>query len=198
LPALNATEKKVFHTGNKIVYSKPMVNWTARTTTNRLVAEIKGMLVNEQDAPRSPVRILVIDPNTQPPVNGKPKVLDVPLSTTQGLEPPKATSSTPDLHNVIPEESARLQLPGSCLGPSTNFSDYAAKRRSEIALLYAHTDSLVFQEGKQIGVDLVRVGGGHAVRKAFVGLQYAIPQQLCRQRRRIGIRHDLVVIAMHH
>jgi len=41
--------------------------------------------------------------------------------------------------------------------------------------LRAHTYSLVLQEGKQIGVDLVRVGCGHAVRKAFVGFQCAIP-----------------------
>jgi hypothetical protein len=97
LPALNATETKVFHTGKRIVYSKPMVNWTARTTTNRLVAEIKGMIVKEQDTPKSLVRILVIDSNTRPPVNGKPKVLDVRPSTTRGLEPPK-TTPTSDLH----------------------------------------------------------------------------------------------------
>jgi len=33
--------------------------------------------------------------------------------------------------------------------------------------------------------------------KALVGFQ-CLFQQLCRQRRGIGIRHDLVVIAMHH
>jgi hypothetical protein len=31
----------------------------------------------------------------------------------------------------------------------------------------------------QIGVDLVRVGRGHTVRKARVGFQYVIPQQFC-------------------
>ena len=35
------------------------------------------------------------------------------------------------------------------------------------------------------------------MRKAFVGFQGAVPQQLCRQRSRIGVRHDLVVIAVH-
>ena len=69
-----------------------------RTTTNRLVAEIKGMLVKEQEAPRTPVRVLVIDSNSRPPVNGKPKMLDVPPPSTPGLEPPKTTSSTPGLH----------------------------------------------------------------------------------------------------
>ena len=57
---------------------------------------------------------------------------------------------------------------------------------------------LRFQEGQQVGVDGVGLGRGHAMRKALVGFQCAVLQQLCRQRRRIGIRHDLVVIAMHH
>src|SRR2546422_5764034 len=55
-----------------------------------------------------------------------------------------------------------------------------------------------FQERQQVGINGIRLGRGHAVRKALVGFQRAILQQLCRQWRRIGIRHDLVVIAMHH
>ena len=45
---------------------------------------------------------------------------------------------------------------------------------------------------------VVGLGRRHAVRKALVGLQRAVLQQLGRQRRRIGIRHDLVVVAVHH
>ena len=37
-----------------------------------------------------------------------------------------------------------------------------------------------------------------AVRKTLVSFQRAVLQQLCRQRCRISIRHDLVVVAMHH
>jgi len=51
----------------------------------------------------------------------------------------------------------------------------------------------LLQEGKQIRVDLLRVGRGHAVWKALVGLECAIPQQLCREWSRIGERHDLIV-----
>ena len=58
--------------------------------------------------------------------------------------------------------------------------------------------ALRFQEGQEVGVNGIGLGRGHAVRKALVGFQCAILQQLCRQRCRIGIRHDLVVIAMHH
>src|SRR3989449_5248356 len=58
--------------------------------------------------------------------------------------------------------------------------------------------TLGFQERQQVGVNGVRLSRGHAVWKALVSFQCAILQQLCRQRRRIGIRHDLVVIAMHH
>jgi hypothetical protein len=98
LPALSATERKVFHAGKKVIYSKPMIAWGPRTQTNRLVAEMMGLIVKEQDTPRTPVRILVMDSNNRPPVNGKPKVLDVTPSTTPGIEPPKATSSMPGLH----------------------------------------------------------------------------------------------------
>src|SRR2546423_90193 len=47
-------------------------------------------------------------------------------------------------------------------------------------------------ERKQVGVDRVGLSCGHAVRKTLVGFQRAISQQLCGQRRRIGIRHNLV------
>jgi hypothetical protein len=42
--------------------------------------------------------------------------------------------------------------------------------------------ALRFQEGQQVGVNGIGLGRGHAVRKAFVGFQCAIFQQLCRQR----------------
>ena len=58
--------------------------------------------------------------------------------------------------------------------------------------------ALRFQEGQQVGVNGIGLRRGHAVRKALVGFQCAILQQLCRQRPRIGIRHDLVIIAVHH
>jgi hypothetical protein len=87
LPALNAKEVKVFHDGDEVVYSKPLIAWATRTATNRLVAEMKGMLVKEQEAPRYPIKVIVLDPSHRPPVrptNGQPKVLDIP-----GMEPPK-------------------------------------------------------------------------------------------------------------
>ena len=55
-----------------------------------------------------------------------------------------------------------------------------------------------FHEREQVGVNRVGLGCGHAVREAVVDFQGAIPQQLCRQRSSIGIRHNLVVIAMQH
>src|SRR5260370_12164306 len=53
-------------------------------------------------------------------------------------------------------------------------------------------------ERQQIGVDRGGFRGRHAVRKALVGLQAAVLQQLGRPRPGIGIGDDLVVIAMHH
>jgi hypothetical protein len=58
--------------------------------------------------------------------------------------------------------------------------------------------ALRFQEGQQVGVNGIGLGRGHAGRKALVGFQCAILQQLSRQRCRIGIRHDPVVSAMHY
>ena len=59
-------------------------------------------------------------------------------------------------------------------------------------------EALRSQEGQQVGVNGIGLGCGHAVRKAFVGFQCAIFEQFRRQWPRIGIWHDLVVIAMHH
>ena len=60
-------------------------------------------------------------------------------------------------------------------------------------------DLLTFlEECQQVGVNGFGLGGGHAVRKVLVALERAIPQQLCRQRSSRDIRHDLVVLAMHH
>ncbi len=53
-------------------------------------------------------------------------------------------------------------------------------------------------EGQQVGVDRVRLCGGHAVREALVGLQRAILEQLCRQRPGVRIGNDLIVVAMHY
>src|SRR5580765_3197239 len=55
----------------------------------------------------------------------------------------------------------------------------------------------VRDEREQVGVDRLRVRGGHAVRKALVGLQRSVLQQLRRQRRGIGVGNDLIVIPMH-
>src|SRR5205085_6387931 len=56
----------------------------------------------------------------------------------------------------------------------------------------------LLQEGQQIGVDGVGIRRGYPVRKALVRFQRAVLEQLCRQRSGVGIRHDLVVIAVHH
>jgi len=74
----------------------------------------------------------------------------------------------------------------------------AINRVSVSALSPQNSSTLPLDESQKVGVNRVGLSRGHAVRKALVGFQCAIPQQLCRQRCRIGIRHDLVVIAMHH
>ncbi len=50
---------------------------------------------------------------------------------------------------------------------------------------------------KQVGVDRVCLRRGHAVRETLVRFQRAVLKQLCRERPSIGIRHDLIVVAVH-
>src|ERR1700733_5073369 len=54
------------------------------------------------------------------------------------------------------------------------------------------------QKGKEVGIDRGRFSCGHAVRKALVDLQCPVLHKLCRQQACVGVRDDLVVIAMHH
>src|ERR1700733_16040397 len=56
----------------------------------------------------------------------------------------------------------------------------------------------LFDECQQVFVDRVSFSGGHAVGKALVGDQCSVLQQLCREWSGIGIRHNLVVIAVHY
>src|SRR5258708_39274364 len=53
-------------------------------------------------------------------------------------------------------------------------------------------------EGEQVGVDGGRFRGRHAVRKALVGLQRPVLQQLCRQWSSIGVGNELIVVAVHY
>jgi hypothetical protein len=51
----------------------------------------------------------------------------------------------------------------------------------------------VFEKREQIIVNRLSFGRRHPMRKALIGLQCAVFQQLCRQRSCICIRHDLVI-----
>src|SRR6266511_3422361 len=54
------------------------------------------------------------------------------------------------------------------------------------------------QEGQQVSVDRLGLGGRHAVRESFVCLQRAVLHELGGQRSGVGVGNDLVVIAVHH
>ena len=54
------------------------------------------------------------------------------------------------------------------------------------------------QEGQQVGIYRVRLGGRHAVREALVGLQRPVLQQLGRQWRGVDVGNDLIVVTVHH
>src|SRR5262245_33193116 len=73
--------------------------------------------------------------------------------------------------------------------PSSNMTSALPGTRSRYSSL---------DEGEQVGVHDVGMGGAHAVRELLVDLQRAVLEELDREQCRSGDRHDLVVVAMHH
>src|SRR5712692_5544578 len=55
-----------------------------------------------------------------------------------------------------------------------------------------------FKERQKVGVDLVRVGGGHAMWKARINLQRCVLQYLRGHETRSADWHNLIVLPMHH
>lgn len=70
LPALNATEIKASQYQGRFIYSKPLEAWGPRMAAIRLVAEMKGMIVKERDAPATSIRTIVISAENRPVVRG--------------------------------------------------------------------------------------------------------------------------------
>src|SRR5437763_9868226 len=59
------------------------------------------------------------------------------------------------------------------------------------------SDSSSLDEGQQVGIHDLSMRRAHAMREFLIDLERAILEQLGRERRRIGYRHDLVVVAVH-
>lgn len=84
-PALFATEVKVFRSEDEIVYSKPLIAWGPRVSMNRLVAEMKGMVIKEQESNAAQIRVVVINQANRPP-----RVINTqPIAQVPGLGAPK-------------------------------------------------------------------------------------------------------------
>lgn len=80
LPAANATERKVhFHEG-KFHYSAPLIAWTPRTTTNRLIAEMKGMVKQEAENTMTGVTVIINAANRPP----RPAPEELPPANSNG------------------------------------------------------------------------------------------------------------------
>jgi len=71
-PLLLATEVKVFNHDGKVIYSKPLPALSIRARMVELLAELKGMKAKGQDTPRTPIRVVVLNPAHRPP---KPALL---------------------------------------------------------------------------------------------------------------------------
>lgn len=79
MPALNAVEVKVARVGRgtkrdpyRFIKSDPLVAWGPRVATNRLVAELKGLIVKERDTPATSIRVVVINAQNRPTIRGTP------------------------------------------------------------------------------------------------------------------------------
>jgi hypothetical protein len=57
---------------------------------------------------------------------------------------------------------------------------------------------LTLNECQKVGVDRLSVRGCHSVGKVLVGLERPVLQQLRRQRPRVRVRNDLIILAVHH
>src|SRR6266849_10216726 len=107
----------------------------------------------------------------------KPVKIPTRLNTTRK----RLNAASPVLMSSLP----RCNL--VCLSsPPTSVSN--SRRRLTAALC----------EREQVGVDLVRVGRGHAVGKAWVDLQRCVFQYLRGHETRSADRNNLIVVTMHH
>src|SRR6059058_3234902 len=70
-------------------------------------------------------------------------------------------------------------------------------RVPSLALLSSQRASSALDEGEKVGIDHVCVRRAHAMWELLVDLQGALLEELRGQRRGIGDRDDLVVVAMH-
>lgn len=77
LPRLNANLVRVFRSEDKVIYSKPLEDNATRMAATRLVAEMKGMLVKEQDAPGQQVKVIVVNQAYRPRRPEHAKVISV-------------------------------------------------------------------------------------------------------------------------
>jgi len=75
---LHATEVKTFHAGKKILYSRPLQALSIQARMVELIAELKGMLVKQQDTPRTPIKVVVLNAAHRPPQPAFLSAIDIP------------------------------------------------------------------------------------------------------------------------
>ena len=73
VPALNANETKVFLYKGKIIYSDPLIAWGPRIEMNKLVARMKGMVVENREAPSltQSINVLIVSKDHRPLMEAK-------------------------------------------------------------------------------------------------------------------------------
>ena len=91
LPLTKATETKVFKIGSgeesdpyRILYSKPLVAWGPRARAAELIANMKGLLVKEQETPGQQIRVVIVNAANRPP---RREAIEIP--SVPGLTAPK-------------------------------------------------------------------------------------------------------------
>ena len=106
-----------------------------------------------------------------------------------------SAGSTPSrLSPVVPVNRGRSPPQSAGNNARTETADVAAQPVLPLRM----PDGLGPDERQEISVDRLGFCGRHAVWEALVGFQRAILQQFGAQRRGVGVRHDLIIVAMHH
>ena len=95
--------------------------------------------------------------------------------------------------NVRPRKKMETQNFWQGLGPRAANSDDTGRPRALCGCGFGRR----LDEGEQVRVHRIGMGGAHAVRETFVDLKSPILQELCRERRRVGNRHNLIIITVH-
>ena len=211
--------KNAIHVGHSTGGGE-VVHYIARHGESRvakaaLISAVPPLMVKTAANPGGLPKQVFDDLQAQLAANRSQFYYDLPAGPFYGFNRPGAKSSQATVWNWWRQGmmgGAKAHYDGIVAFSQTDFTEDLKKINVPTLVMHSEDDQIVpyaesavgwvhasaLEERQQVGVDRGSLGGRHAVREALVGLERAVLQQLRRQRPGIGIRHDLVVLAVHH